>query len=97
LAEDEVVGSEQLTERSSSDGVHGTRLQVHEDGSGHVSSSGGLSVVTVVSLKLEIRVTMVSTSGVDTVLVRNDFPELSTDLVTALASLNVDNFSHDSY
>jgi hypothetical protein len=28
------------------------------------------------------------------VLVGDDFPELGTDLVTALASLNVDDFSH---
>jgi hypothetical protein len=30
------------------------------------------------------------------VLVGDDFPELGTDLVTALSSLNVNNFSHVS-
>ena len=52
LAEDEVVRSEELTEGSGSDGVHGSRLKIHEDSSGDVSSTGGLIVVDVDSLKL---------------------------------------------
>merc|ERR1711939_740758 len=34
LAEHEVVGAEELTERSSADGVHGSGLEIHEDGTG---------------------------------------------------------------
>ena len=37
---------------------------------------------------------MVGTGGVNSVFVRDDFPELGTDLVTALTSLNVNDFSH---
>jgi len=37
---------------------------------------------------------VVGTGGVNSVFVRDDFPELGTDLVTALASLNVNDFSH---
>jgi len=37
---------------------------------------------------------MVGTSWVDTVFIGNDFPELGSDLVTALTSLDVDDFSH---
>ena len=37
---------------------------------------------------------MIGTSWVNTVLVGDDLPELGTDLVTALAGLKVDNFSH---
>ena len=66
LSENEVVWSEELTEWSSSDGVHGTWLKIHEDGSWDVSSSGGLVVVNVDSLELEVRVTVVGTGGVDT-------------------------------
>ena len=94
LSEDEVVRSEELTEWSSSDGVHGTWLKIHEDGSWDVSSTSGLVVVDVDSLELEIRVTVVGTSWVNAVFVGDDFPELSTDLVTALAGLDVDDFSH---
>jgi hypothetical protein len=94
LSEDEVVWSEELTERSSSDGVHGSWLEIHEDGSWDVSSSGGLVVVDVDSLELEIGVTVVGTGRVNTVLVGDDLPEFGTDLVTALSSLDVNDFSH---
>merc|ERR1712054_268701 len=60
LSENEVVGSEELTERTSSDGVHGSGLEIHEDSSGNVSATSGLVVVDVDSLELEIRVTVIS-------------------------------------
>mmetsp|Transcript_41678 Transcript_41678/g.63685 ORF Transcript_41678/g.63685 Transcript_41678/m.63685 type:complete len:400 (-) Transcript_41678:46-1245(-) len=94
LSEDEVVGSEELTERSGSDGVHGSGLEVHKDGSGNVSASGGLVVVDVDSLKLEVGVTVVGTGGVNAVLVGDNLPELGTDLVTALSGLDMNNLSH---
>ena len=64
LSENEVVWSEELTEWSSSDGVHGSWLEIHEDGSWDVSSTGSLVVVDVDSLELEIGVAVVGTSGV---------------------------------
>jgi len=54
LSEHEVVWSEKLTEGSSSHGVHCAWFQVHEDGSGDVSSSGGFVVIDIDSLELEI-------------------------------------------
>ena len=87
LSEDEVVGSEELTERSSSDAVHGSGYEIHTDISGDVPSTTGLIVVVVDSLELEIRVTVVGASGVDSVLIGDNLPELSTDLVAALTSL----------
>merc|ERR1711966_162294 len=94
LAEDEVVGAEELTERSGADGVHGARLQIHKDSTGHVATAGGLVVVHVDALELKVGVAMVGTGGVDTVLVGDDLPELGTDLVTALAALDVYEFTH---
>ena len=94
LSEDEVVWSEELTEWSSSDGVHGSWLEIHEDGSWDISSTGGLVVVHIDSLKLEIGVAVVGTSWVNTVLIGDDLPEFGTDLVTALTSLDVNDFSH---
>ena len=94
LSEDEVVWSEELTEWAGSDGVHGTWLEIHEDGSWDVSSSSGLVIVDVDSLKLEIGVTVVGTGWVNSVLVGDDLPEFGTDLVTALTSLNMNDFSH---
>jgi hypothetical protein len=94
LTEDKVVWSEELTEWSSSDGVHGTWLKIHEDGSWYVSSTGGFVEIDVNSLELEIGITVVSTGWVNTMLVGDDLPELGTNLVTALTCLNVNDFSH---
>jgi len=94
LTEDEVVGAEELTEGSGADGVHGAGLEVHKDGAGNVTATGGFVEVDVDSLELEVGVSVVGAGGVNTVFVGNDFPELGTDLVTALASLDMDDFSH---
>ena len=69
LSEDEVVGSEDLAERSRADGVHGSWLQVNKDGTGHVFASCGLIVVDVDPLQLEVRVSVVCASWVNAVLV----------------------------
>merc|ERR1712159_477089 len=94
LAEHEVVGAEELTEGASADRVQGTGLEVHEDGAGHVAAASGLVVVHVDALQLEVGVTVVGTGGVNAVLVGDDLPELGTNLVTALASLDVNELAH---
>ena len=94
LSENEVVGSEKLTERSSTDGVHGAGLKIHKDCAGYVTSASGLVEVNVDTFELEVGVAVVGTSWVNAVLVGNNFPELGTDLVTALAALDVNDFSH---
>merc|ERR1719240_909760 len=94
LAENEVVGAEELAERARTDGVHGAGLQIHEDRTGHVAAAGSLVVVHVDALELQVRVTVVRTRRVDTVLVTDDFPELRTDLVAALAALDVNQLTH---
>jgi hypothetical protein len=94
LAEDEVVGSEELAVRAGSNGVHGSGFKIHEDGSGDITSTGGFIVIDVDSFQLQIGITSVGTGGVNAVFIGNYFPELGTDLVTALSSLNVNDFSH---
>jgi len=96
LSENEVVWSEELTEWSSSNGVHGSWLEIHKDGSWDITATSGFVVVDIDSLQLEVRVSVVGTGWVNTVLIGDDFPELGTDLVTALSSLNVNDFSHGS-
>jgi len=93
LSEDEVIWAEQLTERTSADGVHGTWLEVHEDSTGHVTPTGGLIVVHVDALQLEVGITVVGTGRVNTVLVGDHLPELGADLVAALATLDVDDLT----
>jgi hypothetical protein len=94
LTEDEVVGSEKLTEGASTNGVHSAGLEVHKDSARNVTATGCFVEVNVDALELEVWVTVVGTSWVNSVFIRDDFPELSTDLVTALAGLDVDNFTH---
>jgi hypothetical protein len=42
LTENEVVGAEKLTERTSTDGIHGTGLKIDEDGARDVLVAGSL-------------------------------------------------------
>jgi proteasome assembly chaperone (PAC2) family protein len=44
LTEDEVVGTEELTEGTSTNGVHGTGLKIDEDGAGDVLVARGLQM-----------------------------------------------------
>lgn len=94
LSENEIVWSEELTEWTSSDGVHGTWFKIHKDGSWHVSTTGSFVKVNVDSFQLQVGITMIGTGRVDTVFVGDDLPELSTDLVTTLTSLDVNDLSH---
>ena len=76
LSKHEVVGSEDLSEGSAPDAVHGAGLKVHQHCPGHVLPSGGLVVVDVDPLKLELGGAGVGASGVDAVFIRDDLPEL---------------------
>ncbi len=94
LSENEVIGSEELSKRSGSHGVHGSGFQVHKDGSGNISSSSGFVEVHVDSFQLEVRISVIGSGRVNSVLVGNNLPEFGSDLVTALSCLNVNDFSH---
>jgi hypothetical protein len=48
LAKDEVVGAEELSERASADGIHGTGLQIDENSAGNVFVAGSLSLSVLV-------------------------------------------------
>ena len=39
LAKHEVIGAEELSERTSTDRVHGSGLQIHQDCAGHIASA----------------------------------------------------------
>jgi hypothetical protein len=65
LAENEVIGAEELAEGTGTDGVHGSGLKIHENGSGHISATSGLVKVHTDALELKIGVTVVSTGGID--------------------------------
>ena len=76
LAKHEVIRSEELTERSGPNGIHGTRLQIHQDGTGDVLSTASFIVINIDTLQLQLRFAMIGTVGLDTVLIRDNFPKL---------------------
>ncbi len=94
LPEDEVVGSEDLSEGAGADRVHGPGLQVEKDGAGHVLAARRLIVVDVDALELQVRVAVVGSGRVDPVLVGDNLPKLGSDLVAALPGLDVKNLPH---
>jgi len=94
LSENKVVWSEKLSEWSGSNGVHGSRFEIHKDSSWYESTSSSFIEIDINSFELKVGVSMISTCWVNTVFVRDDFPEFGTDLVSALSSLNVYEFSH---
>ena len=94
LTEDKVIRSKKLTKWTSTYRVHGTRLKIHQYSSWDITSASSLVEVNIDSFQLKIRITMVSTSWIYTMLISNYFPKFSTDLVTALTTLNMYNLSH---
>ena len=94
LAEDEVIGAEDLTVRARSNAVHRSGLQIHENRAWDVPPAARFVVVDVNPVELEIGVSLVTPRLVDPVLGADHFPELGADLVPALASLDVKNLSH---
>eukprot|EP00760_Papus_ankaliazontas_P025007 PhM_4_TR2455/c1_g1_i1/m.64634 len=94
LAEDEVVGAEDLAVGAGADAVHRAGLKVHQHGAGDVAAARGLVEVDVDALQLEVGVALVRAGGVDAVLVGDDLPELGADLVAALTALDGDDFAH---
>ena len=76
LTEKEVVRPEELSDGSSSDSVHGARLQVHQHRPRHVLGIAALVEVHVDTLNLQVRVAFVKTHVAQTMLIRDDLPEL---------------------
>ena len=97
LSEDEVIGAEDLSQGAGSDTVHGAGLEIHEDCAGNVASTSGLVEVDIDALQLDVgggSVALEVAGGINAVLAADDLPELGSDLVPALAALDVEDFSH---
>jgi len=59
LAEDKVVGVEDLVVGARSDGVHGVGFKIHKDGAWNVPSAACLIIVDVDAFELELGVAAV--------------------------------------
>lgn len=76
LAKDKVVRPEYLAEGASPDRVHGSGLQVKQDGPGHVLATRSLVVVDFNAFQLEFGGAVIVPIGIDAMLIRDDLPEL---------------------
>lgn len=94
LTENEIVRPENLTVGSRSNAVHGTGFKIHENSPGNKPTTTGFVVVDIDPLKLKLGVSLVPSGGIDAMLGTDNLPELGSDLVAALASLNVKNLTH---
>jgi hypothetical protein len=94
LSKHEVIGPEDLAVWPRPHTIHGSRLQVHEYCTRHISPTACLIVIHIDALELQVRDTLVRSCGIDTMLFAYYLPKLGTDLVPALSSLDVQYFTH---
>lgn len=78
LAENEVVRAEKVAQRPRSNRVHRSWLKVNQDCTWNVLVRADLVIVDRDALKLKIVVALVQTIPLNTMLIRNDLPELGT-------------------
>nr|GMC50308.1 hypothetical protein Iba_chr01bCG15780 [Ipomoea batatas] len=78
-------------------------LEIHKHRTGDIPAAGSLIEIDVDALELEVInggvaavAALVAAGRINAVLVADNFPELGANLVAALASLNVQDLSHDS-
>lgn len=76
LSEYEIVGAEELSEWSRTDRIHSAGLQIDKDSPWDVLATASLIVVHIDTLQLKLRLAVVSSVGLDSVFVGNNFPEL---------------------
>ena len=93
LTKNKVIRTEYLSVWSRPDGIHGTGFQINENGPGYIFASRSLIVVHVDPLQLEIAVAMVSSSGVNTVFIRDDFPELENEKISITSGIMHESFT----
>ena len=94
LPKHKVIRPENLSIRPRSDAVHCPWFKIHENRPRNKPATTGFVVVDINSLQLQIGIPMVPSGGVDAVLGAHHLPELGSDLVAALAALDVENLTH---
>jgi len=94
LSKDKVIWTEHLSIRCRADAVDDSWLEVNEDGAWDVSVVERLVKVDVDPLLLDCICADKLSRGIESVFVCDDLPKLGSDLVAALAALNVDDLSH---
>ena len=75
LSKHKIVWTENLTKGTRTNWIHGSRFQINQNSSWYIFSTSGFIVVDVDSFQLKIRVTVVCTSWVDSMLIGDDLKE----------------------
>jgi len=78
LAKDKVVRPEEGTKGSRAEGVHGTRLEVDQDGAGDILIRANFVIIDINSFKLELVGALVDTITFDAMFVGDGLPKLGT-------------------
>eukprot|EP00747_Dinoflagellata_sp_TGD_P141305 gnl/TRDRNA2_/TRDRNA2_176109_c1_seq1.p3 gnl/TRDRNA2_/TRDRNA2_176109_c1~~gnl/TRDRNA2_/TRDRNA2_176109_c1_seq1.p3 ORF type:complete len:142 (-),score=0.05 gnl/TRDRNA2_/TRDRNA2_176109_c1_seq1:1596-2021(-) len=94
LAEYKVIRTKNLSKRTRSYRVHRSRFKVHENSAWYITTFSSFVEVDVDTFELKFRITIVCTIRVYSMFITNDFPKFSSNLITTLASLNMNYFTH---
>jgi len=87
LSKDKIVRAIDCPVRSGPDIIQASRLEVDKDCPWYVASVPTLVVVDVDPLQLEVGCTLILSVGVDTMLIRDNLPELCSYLIATLTDL----------
>nr|GMC81943.1 hypothetical protein ACMD2_20344 [Ipomoea batatas] len=94
LTKHKVIRPEDLAVRASPNTIHCAGLQIHEHCTRDKPSTGSLIVIHIDTLQLQIRSTTVASCWVYAMFITDNFPEFGSNLVSALPTLNMEDFSH---
>ena len=78
LTEDEIVRSEERTKWTGANRVHGTGLEIDQDGAGNILIRPNFVIIDINSFELKLIGSFVDTVVLDTVLIRHGLPKLGT-------------------
>ena len=78
LTKDKIVRSEERSKGSGAERVHGTRLEIDQDGAGDILIRPDFVIVDINSFELEFVCSLVDTIPLDAMFVGHGLPELGT-------------------
>jgi hypothetical protein len=79
LAKYKVIRAEDLANRSSTDGIHGTGLKIEENGTWDVATATCFVKVHIHALKLQVKISIVSSGGINAVFVADYLKKKKTE------------------
>lgn len=97
LTKDEVVGTEEIAQRTRSNRVHGSRFEVDQDRTRNVLVCTNFVVVDIDTFKLKVVGTLVQSIAINAVFVRDDLPEFGTWRTRGRSDRKLENEMKESH